>query len=249
MRINFALFYRIQHEFPEVYNRLCKDTVIYTNRLEDGSQIRFKVTEKSCQVLSEPKVNDSQILDIENGKQKFLSEARKQKLSLEEWSSRFDALISGELLSLPNGIAVRKGFALPKWPQLGTNFMDERAAALIAYEFMALALSELIYNEYFDDVREYLCEGKSTSKVSVEVGTSTAQEKEYDAFHAISIHPKKRSFSVRIEFFKYIIYTVHFHNVFYAGSDFVYLEHLGLRESLFAIARADAMNGRWLVEE
>jgi|APHig6443717817_1056837.scaffolds.fasta_scaffold35403_2 hypothetical protein len=123
--------------------------------------------------------------------------------------------------------------------------IEERAAILMAYEYLSLIVGQNIYSDAFKEVRELINSEIDSSKlIEVEQLTSKIPQ----PFHRIYPEYLEDRIIINIWLFEYVVYKVIFKQVTLSkidGNEVPYLEDLENKKSLVAKSVAEAKNKHW----
>lgn len=238
--IRLAIEY-LKNELPTTF----QDYMTFIGTTPEGPIIKVKQKKGIRKVISQ---NYQDILIQDTGDalrtlERKLAKSGLPPIEIDALISEFKQLEENEPLETPTGeIFIKKPMPNLR-PELSTQQIDDRFPVLIAYEFLAVALGKSIYHHIFDDVRDYIVSGSMSNKIIV---NHFGGGKSYDAMHGLIIEPLENGVLVIIRLFRWITYQVRFEGFRYGGPDAVYVEDLRTPQSLIALSREDARNGKWL---
>lgn len=235
----------LKDELPELYAST-QEGLPFEGKADDGSTIKGIRKGNILGVLFGRGAKGSIIQDTGEAKKRLRKTLGKQGFStaeIENLVARLDQLKDDQALQIPDGSVFVKRTTPAMKPQVGTEFVDERLPALIAYEFLALLLGKAIYDHYFDEIREYIRTGERTARCTVQ---RMGAEK-YGTFHALDLQTGQDDCVIFVRFFRLLVFSVHFSKFPYLGIDGVYLEDVKEKKSFVAKSRIDASQGKFYV--
>lgn len=235
----------LKPQLPELWDRVTK-RLPYYGEGDNGSVIEFARKGKGLKLISSKGAKGSRILGPSHGERKLASDIKKLGLSYREEKKLLESFVNCPLNSpfiLSDGKTFIKREVGEIKPQIKGCFVEERALALIAYEFLSLLIGHKIYSAHFDELREYILEGTPSERFDV----STLCGRKYEPYHVVFILPKDGSFTIVIRFFQWLVYEVNFHRFRYEWLNFVYLENLKKRQIWLAETSEDARNNLWYI--
>ena len=243
--IRLAMEY-LKSELPTLYSHLM-DKATFIGKSEDGSLIRVSNNKKyGPRVLFKNGIDGSRIQDTREASKTLENILTKNKISSIEANSikkAFAELQEDVPLDVPDNYVFTKHITPQLHPELNPKEkIDNRLPTLIAFEFLAIHIGNVILNEAFDEIRQYIRDGNPTNKVVVE---QFAGGNKYDTIHGIVIEPIDKAIQIRVRLFRWITYVVTFNNFNYRGFDSIYLEDLKSHKSLYAKTREEANQGIW----
>jgi hypothetical protein len=236
----------LKNELPALYSELL-DKAAFIGNAPDSSTIQIsKNKKKELRVIPTKGVNGSFIQDTREAKvalDKILARNKVNQTESNSLKGLFADLEDDKPLSIPGGYTFIKRSIPPLRPKLTTSdTINDRLPVLIAFEFLALLIGNLILEEMFLGIAKYIQYGIPSDRVSVE---KFAGGNKYDTFHAIKIEPQDNSILFHIRLFRWITFVVTFHNLQYQGVDSVYFEDIKSQKSLYAKTQKDAYQGMW----
>lgn len=235
----------LKDELPDLY-RSAQDGLPFVGKAADGSIVRLSRKGDQWRILTGPGARGSRVQDTRDAKKALRRILNKQGLSNQEmsrWVELFASLDEDVPLGLPGGQTFVKRDIPPLAPELGPQFVSERVPALIAYEFLALLIGDLIYQDSFNEIRQYIRTGACSDRCEIQCLSSG----KYAPIHAVDLQPEETHFTVFVRFFRWLVFAVKFYQFSYLGPDAVYFEDLKQGRSLIAISRADARDGKWYI--
>jgi len=235
----------LKDELPDLYHS-AQDGLPFVGKAVDGSIVRLSCKGSKWRTLTGPGARGSRVQDTRDARRALERILSKQGLSDQEVSRRvelFDSLDEDVPLDLPGGQTFVKRDIPPLTPELEAQFVSKRVPALIAYEFLALLIGDLIYQDTFNEIRQYIRAGVCSDRYEVQRRSSG----KYAPIHAIGLQPDEAHFTVFVRFFRWLVFAVKFYGFTYLGLDAVYFEDLKQRRSLIAISRSDAQDGKWYI--
>lgn len=242
--IRFAME-TLKDELPELYAS-AQERLPFQGKADDGSVVTVVSKDDIPRVLFGQGAKGSIIQDPRDAKRRLRKALTKQGLPTEEienWGARFDQLKEDQTLATPDGSVFVKHPIPATRPLLTGECVDERLPALIAYEFLALLMGNMIYEHCFDEIRQFIHPGERTDRCTIE----RLGAERYGTFHALDLQIGEEDFTIFVRFFRCLVFSVLFSRFRYLGIDGVYLEDLKERKSLVAKSRLDASRGKFCV--
>ena len=236
----------LKDRLPDLY-RAAQEGLPYVGQEENGTFIRLSFKDGKARVIPGPGPDDSTILDPKDARKQVKRRLEKQQLpedTVQEYVDQFEAMEDHDVLPLPGGTTLRKGVVPSLTPDFSTGFVDDRLAALIAYEYVAFLVGNGIYDQQFDGTRRYIA-GEDAAG-SVEVERCGTQERQYDTWHSLEVERTSPELVIWVRFFRYFIFRVNLLGVDCVTHDPVYYEDVERGISLLAPSRADAREGRFI---
>jgi len=234
----------LRKELPNLYSQLM-DKATFVGKTLDGSLVHVSQAGKNSKVLSSKGANDSIIQDTRDaGKaiEKILTKNKVPSDEIERLKKIFVELGENIPLEVSDSYTFIKRPILKLQPKLDPkNQIDNRLAALIAFEFLSILIGNLILHSAFDQIRNYVRYGTPTDRILIK----HVHGKQPDPIHAIVVEPMNDAIKFHVRLFRLITFLVTFQNYSYNGLDSVYMEDLKLQKSLFAKTREEAKQGLW----
>lgn len=235
---------QLKGELPNLYSQLM-DKATFVGKTLDGSLVHVSQAGKSSKVLPSKGANDSIIQDTRDASKTLERILTKNKVPPDE-IERLKKIFAELGENIPLEVADSYTFIKRPIPKLQPkldpkNEIDNRLAALIAFEFLSIMIGNLILHSAFDQIRNYVRYGTLTDRIQIE----HVHGKQPDPIHAIVIEPMNDAIKFHVRLFRLITFLVTFQNYSYNGLDSVYMEDLKLQKSLFAKTREEAKQGLW----
>ena len=235
----------LKGELPDLYYG-AQDGLPFAGKAADGSIVRSSRKGNRWRTLNGPGVRGSRIQDTRDARKALERILTKQGLSDQEvnwWAWKFDSLDEDIPLVLPDGKTFVKRDIPPLIPELTAQFVSERVPALIAYAFLALLIGNLIYQDNFNEIRQFIRWGICSDRYTVQRLSSG----KYVPAHAIDLQSEESHFTVFVRFFRWLVFAIKFDRFVYLAHDAVYFEDLRQGRSLIAISQSDAQDGKWYI--
>ena len=229
---------------PKKLYQEMREGLALVGRTEDGLKVRATQRKGKLLVLHSEDPGRWRIKGIRETKREIkrhLDKMQRPEQEKNQLLARVDSLVEGEPLVLPGGQTFVKQPVSELFPDSTGCRVDERVPALIAYEFLALLLGEIIYDESFDGLRRYIRTGAKSNRHEVR----RMAYKEYEPAHMIAIEVQESDFNVNVCFFGWLVFVVKFKNSVWRGPDIVCREDLKLGRCFLAKSRSDARKGIW----
>jgi hypothetical protein len=249
LNLDPAIRYAYEHlkgRLPSLYNA-AQQKATFAGKAEDGSIIRMSNAKGNPKILAGRGAGNSLILDTRDAKHALAKKLRRAKLSADqigEYQSQFEQMAENEPLKLPTGDIFLKR-PLPKlFVEIGNVSVDDRLLSLIAYEYFSLLIGDNVLREYFDSIRRHIMNGTETEILTI----SRLRGGEYAPYHVLDIDATPDSTTIRIRIFRWVVFSVTFNGLVYAGPDAVYLEDLETGKSMIAPTKSDAQQGNYYVQ-
>jgi len=229
----------LRDEIPELFE-LIENGQLYNATDQNKNTVRLKYKKSKLEVLTQKQKNGSLNLRIKNIKQML----KKEGLSENEIADKIQFLQESE----PNKtIQLSKTIEIGKWsigqifPSLQSPPLNERFVALMAYEFLSLLLGDLIYENQFHFMREFIRNGQQSTKPDI----GHFMTRSYSTEHTIYPELQETETIINIILFGWLWYKVHIKGFRLASSDFVYLEDLKNKRPLYAKSVEEAKQSIW----
>lgn len=233
-------------QLPAIHDSIEKRQ-LYTTTTPTGTTVSALRTNKGIHLRSGPQADGSVLLRTTDAIP-FLA----HQLMKEERLSKEKAFaIAGDIWNVPNKQLhrVSRRHKIVRWNAEGfkkdfsrNTIIDDRASALIAYEYIAILLGKSIYDEIFNPVRSYIMNGDENKHISVHKYITTKPQ----PFHLIYPEFFEDRTAIHIHLFEYAVYTVEIRNLRINNSpDVAHLEDLINNLSLWALSVKEAKDNKW----
>lgn len=237
----------LRDTLPVLYQAF-QEGQVYHAEMNDGSILSATYRKGKLRVIPGPGKNGAVIKSSPDTRKDIERTLKKRGYisdQIHEILADFDRLQDNSPLELPDGRVVIKKAIPPLNLDLKGNWIDDRLAGLIAYEFATTIVAEKIYNHRLDPVRRYILGGDPTPLLKVQrfVG------RQAEPAHAICVLPQEDSLIVDIRLFRALIFKVTFEKVVFRAQTPVYFEDLKGKRSMVASSLEDAQKSRWMVNE
>ena len=189
---------------------------------------------------------NSLVMDVEEAEpylRKTLKKHGIPEVEIERYARQFQTSPEGQTLLLPTGETFVKNGVVVQIPELKGQFLDDRLAVLIAFEFLSLCLGPVIMGSSFDAIRDYICDGTRTNQCQV----LNKRAREYRPRHSIRFQLRDDNVTAFIEFFGWYVFEVSFRDIHPPAHELVYIEDLQNKQALMALSPEDAKRGNWIV--
>ena len=231
----------LKDQIPRLFNAIEKGQ-IYDAKGRDGSRVKLRYKNRNLKVLTHRKEDGSLVYDTQKALEDIAQALRKEGLCENEISTKihsFEQLEENKIIQLSRSIRIVKWSIDSVFPNLQGPLLNEKVLVLIAYEFLALVIGNLIHSEKLDFIREFVRGGNKPDKIVIEQLTS----RHYDPYHKIYPQLSKTEIVVNIILFRWLFYKVHLRGLELVGLDSVYLEDLQNRKTLIARSVDEAKQG------
>jgi hypothetical protein len=141
-------------------------------------------------------------------------------------------LENNKIIRISNTLLAEKRRGIAKNISLKDATMDDRAIAMIAYNFLNLIILNSIYTDRLNFLREFIKEGKSSNRILIEHLRTTAET--YGLFHRIFSKTYENEIIINIILFDYLVYRFHLKGFGFYDPVLVYLEDLKNNNSLYS---------------
>lgn len=148
-------------------------------------------------------------------------------------------LEENKIIQLSRSVRVVKWSIDSVFPNLQGPLLNEKVIALIAYEFLALLIGNLIHNKKLEFIREFIRGGKKSDKIVIEQLAS----RHYSSYHKIYPQLSESEILINIILFRWLVYKVYLKGLKLVSPDSVYLEELQNRKTLIARSVDEAKRG------
>lgn len=125
-------------------------------------------------------------------------------------------------------------------PDLSGSRADDRAMGIIAFGYLALLLGDLIFESYFDPMRDWLRGGALPDVVEV---AEPLYAGKYATDHTVASRQEDTDFVVQIVLFGGVVFNVRFRNLVVNGIHFVCRDDLKTGQVLVAEGLEEAKEG------
>ena len=241
----------LKNEIPGLFEVMENGQIYYATDI-NKNLVKLKYKNSKLEIIANKKEDNSIVIDSKKAiKNKNIEKIlKKDGLSKDEIVDKiqfFEKLKDNKIVRLSKNTKIVKWSIEPEsiFSNLQDSFIDEKVIVLIAYEFLSLLIGNLIYEDNFDFVREYIRKGEISKKLIIESLTS----KHYSPCHEIYSELSETEIVINIILFRWIVYKVHFKKFKLLGiTDFVYLEDLkNKREMLFTKPIDEAKNNNYFI--
>lgn len=223
----------LKNEIPELYE-IMENGQIYNATNINGDHIKLKYKNRNFETKAQKKEDDSLIFDTKKASINIRQMLRKDGLPENEIENKiksFQKMEDNEFLQLSKNRKIIKWSIESTFPNLQSSFINEQAIVLMAYEFLSILVGNLIYENRFNFIREFIREGEKSKKIVIERLTS----RHYSPYHKIYPEFLKTEIVINIILFRWLVYKVYFKGFKLIGdTDFVYLEDLENKKTLIA---------------
>ena len=153
----------------------------------------------------------------------------------------FKRLDDNEIMQLTNNEKIVKWSIKDFILDLSGPILDPKIILLIAYDYLSLLIGNLIYEKQLDFVRNYLL----NSIESISFNIERFRTKKYLPIH--KIYPKffDLNIIITIILFGYIVFEVKLEITLPKVPDFVYLEDLKSKKTMFSNSVKEANQGKY----
>lgn len=237
----------LQNKIPKLVQSM-EEGQIYFGRDKNGNWIKHILKNSKYKVVEGKSKDGSIIKDTNNIKSYIAKKLAKEKISedsIKEKITSFEEAKNDEIIPISNDSKIVKRNVGEFIPSLKGPFINLRAVVLMAYEFLALLIGELIYDKNFDEIREYIINNIESKKVII----NRFIQKDRKYVPHFKIFPKfhKEKTSITVSFFGFIIFQVDFYIQIPKVIDYVILQDLKNRRILFADSVQDAKQNKYFI--
>lgn len=239
----------LKREIPDLYETIEKG-LPYLAKGNDDTVVKLIRKNGKFIVLSEKKEDGSIIYDSKKAGKNISKMLKKEGLPEHKIVEKIESLKKlkpDEMIQISNNLkAVNRETGPIEQCFVDINkkrveLLDEEVVVLMAYEFLSLLIGNLILDEQFGYVREFIKNRTKSEKLLIEHLT----RREYEPYHEIYPELLETEIIINIILFGWMWYKVHFKDFKLSSPDFVYLEDLKNKRSLYAKSVDEAKKGIW----
>ncbi|QOJ29807.1 MAG: hypothetical protein HRU80_13375 [Ignavibacteriales bacterium] len=233
----------LKSELPKLFKSI-EEGQLYTAKSSDESIIPAFF--KNGKIITKAKkVSDNMInidiRDVEENLRRLLKKEGLSENEIEEKLIKFHEQGSDEPIKLTNRHTIVKRRFLNWFPAASATNMDNRIIALMAYNYLCITTGEMIFDEYFDSVREYIKSGIISKYLQFEQFPYNGP---YKPYHKIYRENKSDEIIVTIVLFGSIVYKVRFMNLRIMTDDnYIIIQELVDKKLYFAQTIQEAKKG------
>ena len=231
----------LRDDLPDLYKAT---SFYYSSRLPDGTVIKSSI-KNGVHKITTAKMGGVIIADekdIPDIVRDILSKAQHPGSDIAHWVKTAENLTANGTLQLPNGAVIRKQVVTHLVPSNDPNCTCELAAALIAYEFLALLIGKPIFSSDFDSLREMIISGKPSETIHIKALHALIPPRPR---HEIYFTPGTGELLVTVKFFTLEVYEIKFENFSRIIPDMVFLEDIKGKKSFLALTKEAARQGKF----
>ncbi len=232
----------LRKQLPDLYQSM-ENGQDYVASNKSGDSVKLKLKEGRHEVKFEKREDGSLIVDPDIGKSNISKILEKDGCSpqdIQQYIQDIDSMPENKTVNLTKRSGVTKHSIDSIVPDLGSDFIDDKLVALIAYEFLALICGKNIYNHSLGFLRDFINEGICTERINIQ----QFQADNYDTFHSICSEVRDNETNIKISFFRWLVYVVNIKNFSYSGPDIVFREDLKWKKTWIAKTNK-AKQGIW----
>jgi hypothetical protein len=231
----------LKNQIPGLFDQI-ENSQYYIGKDKDNNSIQMVYKNGSLKVKAHKKDDGSLIFDTQRGLKNIREMLKKDGLTEEEINNRLKIYQESENevdIQLSETIRVAKKQLSEPFPSLLGLLINDRTLVLIAFEFLSLLIGDLIYENRFNHIRDFINEGKENENILVE----RLGDRHYSPLHKIYSEFKGNEIVINIVLFRWLFFKVYFKNVPIEVEDRVYILDLTNGKSLFAKSIDDARKG------
>lgn len=233
----------LKNKIPELFETM-ENGQMYNATNINGDHIKLKYKNRKFKTKAQKKEDNSLILDTkkasENIRQTLSKKDGLSENEIEDKIESFQKLEDNKFLQLSGNRKIIKWSIESIFPNLQGPFINENAIVLMAYEFLSILVGNLIYENRFNFIREFIIEEKKSKKIIVE----RLMSRHYSPYHKIYPEFLETEIVINIILFRCLVYKVHLKGFKLIGdADFVYLEDLENKKTLIAKSVSEAKQG------
>lgn len=199
----------LKGELPDLFKSIEEGQEYSAKRSDDtNTTAYFKNGEIVCKASREQ--NGSLTVDRKDTENNLKSQLKKEGFTEEQISDKlneFDNLLVDKPFQISKTLNVIKRKLISIIPLVGNTDMDERIIALISYNYLCMTVGEIVFNDYFEDVREFIIKGKKTAKILIEQYPYNGTYRSYHKLYRESLEDRTK---VTIILFGSIGYVISF---------------------------------------
>lgn len=158
---------------------------------------------------------------------------------------KFEQAKNDEIISISDNLTIVKREIKEFIPSLDGPFINIRAIALMAHEYLALLIGEFIYDKKFDDIREYIINNIESKKIII--NRFIQKDRKCAPYFKIFSKFFKEKISITLSFFGFIIFIVDFYFQITRVKDYVIVQDLEYRRIFLADSLKDAKQNKFLL--
>jgi hypothetical protein len=238
--IRFAIR-SLRYQLPQLYHTM-EEGQLYTAVDDDGQTVSAKLRDGRLKTRAQKMEDGTFIFDPKTGQETIQSVLQNRGLGPEEIRTTIDKFKDspiGQLVGLSTQISAVRREIKSAFPQFEFPEMDERVPVLVAYNYLCLLLGIQVFDKRLNFIRRRIVADEPSDRLKVEGLTS----REYRPFHQVYSEPEEKGILVKISFFGWLVYHVHFLGVIYGGPYVIYVEDLKDKRSLLAFCVEEAQKG------
>ncbi len=199
----------LKSELPELFKSIEEGQKYSAKSSDETISSAFL---KNGEIISKAgKVNESELKidkrDTEKNLRGMLSKEGFSDKEIEKKLNEFNSIKVDELFKISNLLTVVKRKFLSWLPIADEVDMDNRIILLIAYNYLCITTGEMIFNDYFDSIREFIKSGTPSNYLQFEQFPYNGP---YKPFHKIYLETLDDRTKVTILLFGSIAYKVTF---------------------------------------
>jgi len=233
----------LKSELPELFKSI-EEGQIYTAKSSDEKISPAFL--KNGEIISKAvKVNDSEIKIDKRDTDKNLKGLLKKEgftdIEIEKKLNEFNMIKVNEPFKISNILTVIKRKFISWHPVADKVEMDNRIIALIAYNYLCITTGEMIFDDYFDSVREFILKGTTTDNLQFEQFPYNGI---YKPFHKTYRETLEDRTNITIVLFGSIAYVVSFLNLKVMSNDNnIIIQELAEKKLYFSQTIQEAKKG------
>jgi len=233
----------LKSEIPELFEAIEHDQE-YVTKDKNNNLIKLKYKNSKLEIIAHKKEDGSIIEDTKKAVRNLKKQLQKEGFSEDEIADKiqlFQASEDDKVISLTKSMRVVKRSIESPFPYLKGPPLDEKFIALVGYEFLSLAIGNLITHRKLDFIRKFIKEGEKSQHLNIEHLMTRC----YEPHHTIYPEFLETEVIININLFGWMLYKIHLNlgSPKIPSPDLVYLEDLKNKRTLFAKSLDEAKQG------
>ena len=233
----------LKSEIPELFEAI-EHGQEYVTKDKNNNLIKLKYKNSKLEIIAHKKEDGSIIEDTKKAVRSLKKILQKEGLTEVEIADKiqlFQELEDDRVISLSEGLKVVKRSIKSPFPSLKGPLLDEKFVALMAYEFLSLAIGNLITHRKLDFIRKFIKEGEKSQNLNIEHLMTRC----YEPHHTIYPEFLETQVIININLFGWMLYEIHLHlgSPKIPSPDLVYLEDLKNKRTRLAKSLDEAKQG------
>jgi HNH endonuclease len=240
--VRLAIRY-LKNELPELFQSIEEGQEYSVRRSDDISTTAFF---KHGTIVSKagPDIDGSIVVDQRDTENNLKSRLRKEGFTEEQIKTKLDEFNSinyDQPFQISRTLKVIKRKFVSLFPLAGDVDMDERVITLIAYNYLCITIGKTVYDDYFNEIRDFILKGTKTSRILIEQFPYNGPYKTYHKLYRETLEDRTK---VTILLFGSIAYEVSFLQIkLMPKTNYIIIQDLKNKKIYSAVTIEDAKNG------